>query len=62
MKAYTSKELKQSFKFIQKIYKHNMWSTGYFVSSVGLNEEQIKKYITSQNQYDTGIDASQEFE
>jgi len=38
-----------------------MWSDGYFVSTVGLNEEQIKKYISNQNKYDNGIDAEQEF-
>ena len=34
---------------------------GYFVSSVGLNENQIKKYIYAQNQQDLGIDRTGEF-
>ncbi len=29
--------------------KDGIWSMGYFVSSVGLNEEQVKKYIEHQS-------------
>jgi len=37
----------QEFKFIREMYleKDGIWSVGYFVSSIGLNEGQIKKYI-----------------
>jgi putative transposase len=38
-----------------------MWSVGYFVSTVGLNEKRIKKYIEKQNKDDRGIDVSKEF-
>ncbi|MFA4942773.1 MAG: IS200/IS605 family transposase, partial [Patescibacteria group bacterium] len=30
------------------------WSDGYFVSTAGLDEEQIKKYIQHQGQEDSG--------
>jgi putative transposase len=62
MKAYASIYLKHKFKFIAKIYyQGHIWSVGYFVSTVGLNEEQIRKYIQRQNQFDLGIDVTQEF-
>ncbi len=38
-----------------------MWSVGYFVSTVGLNEEQIKKYIDCQGVRNRGIDITHEF-
>ena len=62
LKADTSQILKKRFKFITKIYpKGNIWSVGYFVSTVGLNEEQIKKYIERQSNFDKGVDMSSEF-
>jgi len=61
MKINTSHELKNKFKFIRQIFnKGNVWSSGYFVSTVGLNEEQIKKYIEHQNKYDVGKDVVNE--
>lgn len=30
------------------------WSDGYFVSTVGINEEVIKKYIEQQGKEDSG--------
>jgi putative transposase len=32
----------------------HFWSTGYCVSTVGLNEEQIRKYIREQEQLESG--------
>jgi len=62
LKAYASIYLKQRFKFIERVYDDgNVWSVGYFVSTVGLNEEQIRKYIQKQNQFDLGIDLTKEF-
>ncbi len=62
MKGSASIYLKKQFQFISRIYKAgNIWSVGYFVSTVGLNEEQIKKYIQKQNRYDIGKDVSREF-
>jgi len=62
LKSHTSAHLRKKFKFIDKIYSDgNMWSVGYFVSTVGLNEDQIKRYIEIQNKYDQGIDLTGEF-
>lgn len=60
LKAYSSQHLKKNFKFIRNIYSDSMWSVGYFVSTVGLNEKQIRKYIERQNNFDIGIDITKE--
>ena len=51
LKGISSMALKKRFKFIRDMYleKDGIWSVGYFVSSIGLNEEQIKRYIEWQN-------------
>lgn len=62
LKVYASIYLKQKFNFINKIYEEGgIWSVGYFVSTVGLNENQIRKYIQNQNQFDLSKDVTQEF-
>jgi putative transposase len=62
LKARTSIYLQDRFRFIRAMYPDgSIWSTGYFVSTVGLNEENIKKYIARQNQYDRGTDETGEF-
>jgi putative transposase len=47
LKGASSIHLKKKFKFIREIYleKDGIWSVGYFASSVGLNEAQVKQYI-----------------
>ena len=62
MKAGSSQEVRKKFKFIEKIYGgEGMWSVGYFVSTIGLNEEIIKKYIQKQGEKDRGIDVTAVF-
>jgi len=50
LKARSSQHLRKKFKFIDKIYleKDGIWSVGYFVSSIGLDEKRVKKYIEYQ--------------
>ena len=50
LKSHSSLALKKKFKFIRGIYIYadGIWSVGYFVSSVGLNEDQIRRYIEYQ--------------
>lgn len=54
LKANSSGHLRRKFKFIREIYleKDGIWSVGYFSSTVGLNEAQIKKYIAWQGKHD----------
>jgi len=50
LKGNASQTIRKKFKFIREMYigKDGIWSVGYFVSSLGLNEQQIKKYIEQQ--------------
>ena len=53
LKAVSSIYLKKKFKFIREMYiEGNIWSVGYFSSTIGLNEEQVRKYIERQGRKD----------
>ncbi len=56
IKANTSRGLKQKFGFLKEVYwgTDGIWSDGYFVSTVGVNEGTIKRYIENQGKEDTG--------
>lgn len=56
IKQNTAKELKQKFPFIKTAYwgTDSVWSNGYFVSTVGIDEAIIKKYIEYQGKKDSG--------
>ena len=55
LKSESSQYLKKRFKFIRDMYLDgSIWSVGYFVSTIGLNEEVIKKYIANQGRKDLG--------
>lgn len=56
IKQNTARELKQKFPFIKKIYwgTDSVWSESYFVSTVGINENIIKKYIEEQGKKELG--------
>ena len=63
IKVTTSRDLRNKFKFIDRIFsdKEGIWGIGYYVSTVGLNEEKIKQYIAHQGKQDVGEDASNLF-
>jgi len=53
IKAGSSIHLKKKFKFIREMYiEGNIWSVGYFSSTIGLNEQQVKLYIQRQGRKD----------
>ena len=56
IKQNTSRELKQKFPFIKQTYSPGVavWSEGYFVSTVGINERIIEQYIENQGNIDAG--------
>ena len=56
VKANTARMMKKKFPFITKGYWHNdtLWSIGYFVSTVGINESIIQNYIEMQGKEDSG--------
>jgi putative transposase len=57
LKANSARVMRKKFPFIRSMYEHEnlgLWSDGYFVSTVGVNEGQIKRYIELQGQEDEG--------
>jgi len=56
IKQNTSRELKQKFPFLKRVYwgTDAVWSEGYFVSTVGIDEAMIHAYIEEQGKKDAG--------
>ena len=55
IKTQSAKKLKVKFPFMQKIYsKRGIWSRGYCVSCIGLNEKEILAYVENQEKEDKG--------
>lgn len=56
IKANTARMLKKKFDFLNRVYwgTDAIWSEGYFVSTVGINEEIIRNYILKQGEEDFG--------
>ena len=55
LKSQSASYLRKKFVFLQKVYwKENIvWSPGYFVSSVGIDEETIRNYVEHQGLQDS---------
>ena len=55
IKANTSREIRKRFPWLKKVYWRNaLWSVGFFSSTVGVNEDVIKRYVEFQEKVDTG--------
>ncbi len=56
IKSISGRLLKKKFEYMRKAYwgMDGIWSDGYFVSTVGINEYAIKRYIEHQGQEDLG--------
>ena len=55
IKANTSREIRTRCPWIKKVYWRNeFWSVGFFSSTVGIDEEIIKRYVEFQEKADTG--------
>jgi len=55
IKANTSREIRKRFSWVKEIYWRNeFWSPGFFSSTVGINEQVIKRYIEFQEKVDKG--------
>ncbi len=56
IKQNTAVELKQKFPFLKQVYwgTDAVWSEGYFVSTVGMDEATIQAYIENQGKKDAG--------
>lgn len=56
IKQNTARNLKQKFPFLKEVYwgTNSIWSSGYFVSTIGINDRVIKLYIQKQGEEDVG--------
>jgi len=55
IKTNTSREVRKNFEWIKKIYyRDEFWSRGFFSSTVGINEDVIKRYVEFQEKIDKG--------
>ena len=56
IKSNTGKAMWEKFEFLRKRYygRGGIWSAGYFVSTVGLDEKLIEKYVRYQEKEDLG--------
>lgn len=56
LKSQSASQMRQGFRWLSKVYwkEEVVWSTGYFVSSVGINERIIKRYVEHQGRQDSG--------
>jgi len=56
IKSNTGRDMKKKFEFLKEVYwgTESVWSGGYFVSTVRINEKIIRQYIEKQGQEDAG--------
>jgi putative transposase len=56
LKSQSASRLRKAFSWLAKVYwdENIIWSPGYFISSVGIDEETIKKYVEHQGLQDSG--------
>jgi putative transposase len=56
LKGQTASILRKKFGWLEKVYwkESVVWSPGYFVSTVGIDEEKILKYVEWQERQDSG--------
>jgi putative transposase len=56
LKGQTASRMRKKFGWLKEVYwKENVvWSPGYFVSTVGIDEAKILKYVEWQGRQDSG--------
>jgi putative transposase len=56
IKSNTAAALRKKFEYLDKVHWdfNGIWSIGYFVSTVGINENIIQQYISYQGTEDSG--------
>ena len=56
LKGQSASELRKKYQWLSKVYwnENIVWSPGYFVSTVGIDEERIIKYVKYQQAQDSG--------
>ncbi len=56
LKGATSYNLRKKFDWLKKVYWKEgvVWSPGYFVSTIGIDENEMIKYVKWQKRQDLG--------
>ena len=56
VKGQTASRMRKKFGWLKKVYwkEDVVWSPGYFVSTVGIDEEKILKCVEWQSRQDSG--------
>lgn len=56
IKCNTGKALRKRYDFLKYVYygRGGIWSRGYFVSTAGITEEALRRYIEHQGREDRG--------
>ena len=56
IKANTARDMRKKFPSLDKVYWgfDGIWSIGYFISTAGVNESTIRRYIEQQGREDSG--------
>ena len=56
IKGMTASKLRKRFRWLKNLYWEDniVWSPGYFVSTVGIDEDKILRYVRWQERQDSG--------
>ena len=56
LKSQLTVYLRKKFAFLEKVYwkEKIFWLPGFFISSVGMDEDEIMKYVRHQGRKDSG--------
>ena len=56
LKSQLASRMRKFFPWLAKVYwnENIVWSPGYFVSSVGIDEQTIRNYVEHQGRQDSG--------
>ena len=57
LKTNSARAMRKKFSFLAQMYEHSnigLWSAGYFVSTIGIDEQTIQSYIQLQGKEDKG--------
>ena len=56
LKSQLASRMRKFFPWLSQVYwnENLVWSPGYFVSSVGLDEKTVRKYVEYQGRQDSG--------
>lgn len=56
IKSRSAKIIRKEVQWLEKLYDstNSMWTVGYFVSTVGIDEDLVRRYVKNQQKQDSG--------